>query len=63
MASRNETVEAELRGVLVVAANHLRQYREYAEEMRKLGRGMTPSDPFSPEYLAGMIDSALRVRS
>ena len=55
----SENTLATLRGVLVVAERHLRQYREYAEAMRELGRGFTPSDPFSPEYLDGMIRAAL----
>ncbi len=49
-----------LRGTLVVAQHHLRQYRDYSERMRAHGRGFTPSDPFSPEYLDGMIAHVLK---
>lgn len=49
-----------LKVLLAIAEDHLRQYREYAEEMRKIGRGMRPSSEYSPEWLAASIDGTLR---
>jgi len=49
----------ELLSILAIAADHLAQYRQYSEEMRKIGRGVHISSEFQPEYLQTMIDHAL----
>lgn len=50
---------ADLRAVLQIAADHLNQYRAYAEEMRHIGRGPSISSPYQPETLASIIDAHL----
>jgi hypothetical protein len=40
--------------------DHLKQYLRYAEEMRAIGRGMTPSSPFSPEMLIAIVADAIK---
>lgn len=45
---------------LDAAREHLRQYRAYSESMRAIGRGCSLSHQFSPEYLDGIIDAAIR---
>ncbi len=54
-----QTAAAATAELLKIAQDHLRQYAAYAEEMRAIGRGMTPSSPWSPELLAGILADAI----
>ena len=44
---------------LETAADHLRQYRAYAEQMREIGRGCDICSPYTPEALERMIARAM----
>ena len=49
----------ELRIVLQIAADHLKQYRRYSDEMRHIGRGITISSAYQPDTLDTLIREAL----
>lgn len=53
-----DTLE-QLRFALELAQDHLNQYRRYSEEMRKIGRGLYLSSPYSADYADGIIATAL----
>jgi hypothetical protein len=50
---------SQVKEALNIALDHLRQYRRYSEEMRKIGRGFDPSSPYSQESVEVVIRSAL----
>jgi hypothetical protein len=52
----NET----LKEILTYAADYLRQYKQYSDEMKMIGRGFHPSGEFSPEYLNIIIMNVLK---
>lgn len=47
---------------LETARDHIKQYREYSEEMRKIGRGLNVSSPFTPEYFDRVLDRAIELQ-
>jgi hypothetical protein len=48
---------ASLAYLLAVAADQLRQYAAYAEEMRAIGRGFVPSSPFTPDLTIRALEN------
>lgn len=46
-------------GILKDTQDCLRQYHNYSEEMKKIGRGFSPSSQYSNEYLRGLIDESI----
>jgi hypothetical protein len=42
-------------GIIRDAISYLEQYRDYSETMRKIGRGFSPSGPFSVESLIAQL--------
>ena len=55
----NQATIARMREALSIAQDHIGQYRQYSEEMRKIGRGFNPSSEFSPEYAEQIFRAAL----
>ncbi len=49
----------DLRTALVIAADHLAQYRKYSEVLRAEGRGLSLSSPYQPEHADLIILRAL----
>jgi hypothetical protein len=52
---------AELTWALRAAQDHLRQYAQYSEAMRGIGRGLHVSSPYTPEFLDLAIQTRLDI--
>ena len=55
------TLKAETLEMLEQCAHVLPQYMEYAEEMKKIGRGFVPSNNITPEYLLSYLKRCIKM--
>ena len=49
--------------MLELALDQLKQYRDYSEDMRKIGRGMYVLSPISTDHLITCLESVLKQES
>lgn len=49
----------DLLAALKIAQEHISQYRKYSDEMSKIGRGLSISSEYQPEYADNIIKDAI----
>ena len=45
--------------ILKIVENHILQYQHYSREMRKIGRGFSPSGPYKEESMRAILAHAI----